>query len=61
MATRRTRRRPPRRQACVHEKPDIWLCRCECGREMYVCGECLRSGRSTACPDCERKDAEGES
>lgn len=39
-----------------HE-PDQWLCRCECGREVVVCGECLRSGRIQDC-GCGAADAE---
>jgi hypothetical protein len=38
----------------VEGKEGVWLCRCDWGREMYVCGECLRAGRITACPECER-------
>lgn len=34
------------------DENDVWLCRCECGREELVCGECLRAGRITECSEC---------
>lgn len=30
-------------------RQDRWVCRCDCGTEMVVCGECLRTGRITSC------------
>jgi hypothetical protein len=30
-----------------------WLCRCACGREIYVCEYCLLSGRVTSCGECD--------
>lgn len=27
----------------------VWNCRCDCGREKVVSGNCLRTGKSTSC------------
>lgn len=32
-----------------------WRCRCECGKEKIVCGECLRGGNTKSC-GCLRED-----
>jgi hypothetical protein len=31
-----------------HGKP-VWLCRCECGKEVVVCGHELRNGNTKSC------------
>ncbi len=33
----------------------LWLCRCDCGNETFVRGNCLVSGNTTSC-DCYRKE-----
>jgi hypothetical protein len=33
----------------------VYECECECGSEINVCGDCLRAGRVTACPECSPK------
>lgn len=32
-----------------------WLCRCECGREVEVCGRSLRRGRTKSCGCLQRE------
>ena len=34
----------------------LWLCRCDCGREVYVREDCLLDGRITNCGECEADD-----
>jgi len=34
------------------KKNDLWLCRCECGKEKIVRGSSLRSGNSKGCKSC---------
>lgn len=39
----------------MHEDSDVYLCRCDCGREENICGDCLREGRITMCSECQKK------
>ena len=34
-----------------------WICKCDCGNECLVRGESLRSGKTTQCVSCGRKQA----
>ena len=40
-------------RAITYREDDVWLCRCECGREVLVRGEDLRSGKVTSCGFCD--------
>lgn len=40
-------------KAVTYREDDVWLCRCDCGREMLVRGEDLRSGKVTSCGFCD--------
>jgi hypothetical protein len=31
---------------------NVSLCRCDCGREMYICNTCLVEGLITSCGKC---------
>jgi hypothetical protein len=31
---------------------DVCLCRCDCGREMWICKTCLVEGLVTSCGEC---------
>jgi hypothetical protein len=31
----------------------VYLCQCDCGKQMNVCGACLQSGRRTSCGTCK--------
>ena len=50
------RRLPPKRMPnqCLKPSEEVVLCRCDCGREIYVCKDCLISGRITSCGECDR-------
>ena len=40
----------------VFKRPRIsWICKCECGKELIVCGENLVSGNSKSCGKCRGK------
>lgn len=34
----------------------MWLCRCECGRQVHVRGATLNAGRTSACQSCANRD-----
>lgn len=34
-----------------------WICKCDCGNEYLVRGESLRSGKTTQCKSCQKKQA----
>lgn len=34
----------------------VYCCQCDCGKEVFVCGHCLKAGRRTACDDCAKKE-----
>ena len=37
----------------------FWLCQCECGNTLIVCGSHLKSGHTTSCgPACKQREAE---
>ena len=40
-------------RAVTYREDDVWLCRCDCGREVLVRGEDLRSGKVTSCGFCD--------
>ena len=40
-------------RAVTYREDDVWLCRCDCGREVLVRGEDLISGKVTSCGFCE--------
>ena len=35
-------------RAVTYREDDVWLCRCDCGREVLVRGEDLGSGKVTS-------------
>ena|ERR1700675_2007206 len=35
----------------------LWVCFCECGREVIAQGRALRSGNTTSCKYCRRHEA----
>lgn len=38
-----------------HETRAMWLCKCDCGNEIYVYGRDLRNGKRTCCVECTQK------
>jgi hypothetical protein len=35
------------------EENDNWICRCDCGKELSVSGDDLKSGKVSSRPDCQ--------